>query len=214
MRPLIKFSILLLFTISCTVSVTDNPEPPVWTEADRSFLVEQFEKSRSELMNEVQKLTEEQWNFKKDSASWSIAEIVEHLGLQEDMHFREAYVISKTPEQPLIALQTVGNDEKVLSYENNPIKTIAVWFVQPLGRWKTMQDAINQFNRSRDKNIEFVGNTDKNLRVQITFRDIPDENDFRRVRNLHQIYLTTIAHTRRHIHQIEGIKKAEGFPAE
>jgi len=214
MRPLIKFSILLLFTISCTVNVTDNPEPPVWTEADRSFLVEHFEKSRSELMNEAQNLTEEQWNFKKDSASWSIAEIVEHLGLQEDMHFREAYVISKTPEQPEIALKTVGNDEKVLSYENNPIKTIAVWFVQPLGRWKNKQDAINQFNRSRDKNIEFVGNTDKNLRVQITFRDIPDENDFRTVRNLHQIYLTTIAHTRRHIHQIEGIKKAEGFPAD
>ena len=214
MQPQVKFFILFLFFTSCTVSVTNDPIPPVWTEEDRSFLIEQFEKSRSELMNEVQKLTDEQWNFKKDSTSWSIAEIVEHLGLQEDMHFREAYVISKTPEQPEIALKTIGNDEKVLNYENNPLKTIADWFVQPLGRWRTKQDAINQFNRSRDKNIEFVRNTDKNLRVQITFRDIPDEDDFRRVRNLHQIYLTTIAHTRRHIHQIEGIKMAENFPTE
>jgi len=124
MQPLVKFLILPLLFTSCTVTVTDNPEPPVWTEADRSFLVEQFEKSRSELMNEVQKLTEEQWNFKKDSASWSIAEIVEHLGLQEDMHFREAYVISKTPEQPEIALKTVGNDEKVYQGKTSQIKHI------------------------------------------------------------------------------------------
>ncbi len=183
-----------------------------WSVEDRQTLLRGFNGSRIDLLEAVNGLSDEQWNFKADSNSWSIAYIVEHLGLQEDMHFREVYVISLAPPHDEFAGDTRKNDEKVTSYETNPIKTESAWFVTPLGRWQTKEDALFQFNSSRDKMIEFVESTQLDLRKYVTFRNIPDETDFRRIRDLHQILLTTIAHTRRHIRQIEGIKSLPNFP--
>jgi len=60
--------------------------------------------------------------------------------------------------------------------------------------------------------MEFASNTDVDLRAHFSFRNIRDETDFRRVRDLHQIILTTIAHTKRHLHQIGKIKESSEFP--
>ncbi len=201
---------ILVVLSGCKSAETDSQR--YWTEKDREVLLKGLEDSRNQLHKMVKGLSSDQWFFKSDSAVWSIADIIEHLGLQEDMHYRELYILSLSPSQKDHIGKTRINDSKVSEYEFNPEKDKSDWFVEPLGRWADKESAIYQFNRSRDKMIEFVELTDADLRVHFTFRDIEDESDFRRVRDLHQIVLTTVAHTRRHIHQIERIKDQPDFP--
>ncbi|MDN5204063.1 DinB family protein [Fulvivirgaceae bacterium BMA10] len=209
---LVNYIFVSIFFISCQERERHETIEKQWTGEDRTTLLTGFQESQALLMDLVRPLSNEQWYFKADSNSWSIADIMEHLGLQEDMHFREVYVISKTPMRPELLEKTKNNDDKVLAYETDPTKGTSGWFVTPRGRWCSKEEAIQGFNRSRDHTIDFVGNTDIDLRLHFTFRDIPDENDFRRVRDLHQILLTTITHTKRHIHQIERIKNHPDFP--
>ena len=185
---------------------------PVWTEEDRELLIREFRSTKAALHALVDDLTDEQWHFKPDENSWSIAYIIEHLQLQEDMHYREVRIVSMQPPQPEFSLKTIGNDEKVNAYETLPEKGVAGWNVTPLGRWPTKAMALMAFDRSRDNMIALVKNMNADLRQQVTFRNIPDKDDFRNVRNLHQILLTTIAHTKRHMHQLKRIKAAGNFP--
>ena len=128
------------------------------------------------------------------------------------MHYREVFVISNTPPQPKYIENLKDNDKLILKYETDPTKGTADWGVTPLGRWCEKAGAVKQFNRATNKLIEFASETDVDLRRQISFRDIPDDSDFRRTRDLHQIILTNITHTKRHIHQIRRIKLHLNFP--
>ena len=209
---IIGFSILLLVSQGCKESNRIEPIGKIWSEEERQLLITGLEETRRTVSEEIKPLENDQWHFRSDSSSWSIALIIEHVSLQEVMHYREIYVISKTPPQPKYVEKAQGNDKLILKYETDPTKGIADWGVTPLGRWCDKAHAVNQFNRATDKLIEFVSETDVDLRQQFTFRDIPDESDFRRIRDLHQILLTTITHTKRHIHQIRRIKSHPDFP--
>lgn len=192
-----------LIVMSCKMD--QNTPFTYWTEEDRQTLIEGLEQSRINLLNAVEGLSDAEWYFKEDASSWSIAEIVEHLGLQQDMHFREVYVLSKNPPHPEYVDQVSGNIEIILSYESDTTKGRATWNVEPTGRWCTKKDALSHFNMVRDKFIEFVSNTNADLKQHFTFRNLEDPNDYRNVRDLHQIVLTTISHTNRHVHQIEAL---------
>lgn len=206
-----KLLLLLIFAAACNPK-SDTKTYPVWTEEDRALLLREFRQTKTDLHKLVDDLSDAQWYFTPDENSWPIAWIIEHLQLQEDMHYREVRIVSMQPSQPEYSLKTIGNDEKVNAYETLPEKGIADWNVTPLGRWPGKANALVAFDRSRDKMIELVQNMNADLRQQITFRAIPDTTDFRRIRNLHQILLTTIAHTKRHMHQIKRIKADTDFP--
>jgi len=209
----VEIMLLLSLGFSCQTSPEDIPISKQWTEKERILLLNELEGTRKELLQQVNRLNERQWFFKSDSQSWSVAEIVEHLDLQENMHYREVYIISQTPQNPELLGKTQKNDSLVSAYATDPKKGVADWYVQPRGRWCDKESALAQFNRTRIQMLEFVKNTDEDLRLQFTYRKKVPENDFRRVRDLHQIILTTIAHTKRHIHQIERIKVHSDFPA-
>ena len=210
----INFSAIIIFSIlgGCQTIPEDKPLPKQWTEKERELLLTELEGTRKELLRQIDTLNERQWFFRSDSQSWSLAEVVEHLDLQENMHYREVYIISQTPTNLELLGKTKKNDSLVSAYATDPQKGVADWYVQPRGRWCDKRSAVAQFNRTRDKMLEFVKTTDADLRMQFTYRKKVPKNDFRRVRDLHQIILTTIAHTKRHIHQIERIKSRPDFP--
>ena len=211
-KRIIGFAILILVSQGCKEPNRIEPTGKIWTEDERQLLISGLEETRRIVLEEIKTLGNDQWHFRPDSSTWSIALIIEHVSLQEVMHYREIYVISKTPAQPKYVEKAQGNDKLILKYETDTIKGTADWGVTPLGRWCDKADAAYQFNRATDKLIKFVSETDVDLRQQFTFRDIPDESDFRRIRDLHQILLTTITHTKRHIHQIIRVKSHPEFP--
>ena len=80
-----KFLITLIFVFGllnlCKGQArTDEPgTQPVWTEADRKYLLENLTRSKEEIITETKDLTKEQWNFKESPDRWSINQIIEHI---------------------------------------------------------------------------------------------------------------------------------------
>ena len=222
---------LVLFIVAAFLLTCCHPGPPQeakevktepdhsssWTEADRQFLLAELDRSTEELLKEVEDLSPDQWNFKENPYRWDISEIVEHLTIQNELQYRELYAASSFPALPDYALITRGKDDFFQSYATDPQKSQAKWFLQPIGRFGFKRAAIDAFLRARDGIHDFVEATDVDLRTHFTFRenagDKPlDEVTPGEVRDLHQLVLTGIAHTDRHIRQIRNIKKDRMYP--
>lgn len=206
-----SYLFLTLLLIGCNGQL-EKEEARLWTEEDKLELLNGLVYSHDSLLLLIQPLNEEQWNYKLNDDTWSIAEITEHLGLQQDMHFREVYVLSKTPPSPEFVDAAKAGEIKIKGYATDTTQGDATWNVLPLGRWCSKEDAVNQFKITRDHFIDFINTTKADLRKHFTFRDLPDKSDYRNVRDLHQIVLTTITHTERHTLQIKTILENPGFP--
>ncbi len=206
---------LLALAGSCTLPVRGQ-QTHRWTDAERAFLVQELEQTRRQLVNEVAPLTPEQVNFREVPGRWSVLEIVEHLEVQDEMYWRELDILPRGPQMPELAAQVRGNDEKLLGYEHDPGKADA-GYLKPMGRFGTKALALQAFDTVRSRIIRFVSTTPKDLRQYVTFRSYPTDGklanaDIYAVRDLHQLLLTCIAHTRRHLAQLQRVKAHPGFP--
>ena len=198
------YLLLCILLYSCSPSTRNQQnDQQNWSEEDRQELLTGLRQSGDDLNAILATVSQEQWFYQPDS-SWSVASIVEHLGLQQDMHYREVYVLSLLPVGTDYSEDRSMNDEAIRNYENDPKRGTATWNVTPRGRWCTKEDAINDFNFVRDKMIEFVNQTDIDLRRKFTYRNLESE-DYRSQRDLHQIILTTVSHTKRHTNQIKAL---------
>lgn len=87
----------------------------LWTEKDRQFLLEGLKSTQIELMQEVNGLNDVQINFKPDSISWSIAEVLEHLGTFEEILHWDIFCNQYTPEQSGFTNNVFGKDSIMLA---------------------------------------------------------------------------------------------------
>lgn len=226
MKNLIVTLILLSVTsISCENQQNEkkvdqeNTSEKLWTEENRQFLIQELSRTRNELINEVKDLNDKQWNFKEEPGRWSISEIVEHLEVQDELYFREIFLTSKTPQSTKYIEIVKGNDEKFLAYAVDTTKGKAAWYLEPIGRFCSKELAEKSFLRTRNHLIKFVEETDLDLRKFFTFRKYIDDgglSDVRLwdVRDLHQLLLTDIAHTDRHLNQLRKVKDHPNYPRE
>src|SRR5437773_7043360 len=72
-------------------------ESGAMTDAERSYLIEQLQQTKKDMLASIKGLSAEQWSFKPAPNVWSVAECAEHIILSED--FLGGYVpqILKTP---------------------------------------------------------------------------------------------------------------------
>jgi quercetin dioxygenase-like cupin family protein len=145
-----------------------------------------------------------------------VLEIVEHLEVQDEMYWRELDILTRGPQMPEMAEKVRGNDEKLLQYEHDPGKADA-GYLKPMGRFGTKELALQAFDTVRYRIIRFIETTPKDLRSYVTFRNYDPDGKLANVsiyavRDLHQLMLTCIAHTRRHIGQLKRVKEHPQFP--
>lgn len=219
------FAFIFMLLFGCN-TIADQPEtmegvPPsaekIWTEKDRQFVLKELERTTADLLKETEKLAFDQWTFREIPTRWNIKEIVEHLIVQNELHYREIYAASNAPALPQYLPITTGHDDYFIGYATDPVKSHAKWFLQPLGRFDSKRQSIAAFLRARDGIRGFVEKTEIDLRQHFTFRnhagDLPiDSVKMGDVRDLHQFLLTGIAHTDRHLVQIRNIKKHKLYP--
>ncbi len=207
------FSCIILF-IGCSEK---REQAPKWTDEDRQFLIEEMERTTKLLWVVIRDLDEQQANYKASEEDWSILEIVEHLEVQNELHYREVSSQSRGPELHEYAPLCAGRDSIYAGYSSNPKKGKSGWYMDPIGRFSDLDAAFNALVRVRDHYSDFLEETESNLRVHFVFSDPrgnPVLEDLKPgdVRDLHQLVLTGLAHTVRHTKQIEGIKNQRGFP--
>lgn len=182
----------------------------LWTESDRTFLLEGLIKTESELLSEIKELNEYQISYKPDSISWSIAEVIEHVAVYEEHLYWDLFYQRHTPERPDLVAKVKGNDEELLSYATDPSKGNAPWLAEPMGRFDTKPELIHYFTKFRDEVISLIKETKTDFRLHFIYRQ--PTNSIWDIRDLHQYALVWIAHTERHINQIRRIKNSDNYP--
>lgn len=217
-----KYAVTLLvslFFFSCepaSVSEENKNNERWWTEEDRQLIISELNRTTEALKTEIGDLTNEQWNFREAPDRWSIAEIVEHLEMQNQLHYREISAVSNAPQYLKFRVLTKGKDAHFSNYATDTTASKANWFLEPLGRFCTKEAGANAFFRARGKLTEWVEQTGIDLRKQFTFRTPVkgkklSELKVGQVRDLHQLLLTGIAHTDRHLKQIRKIKRHKNY---
>jgi len=187
-----------------------KPDPsvkvPVWTEADRKYLLDNLIRAKEELIAETKNLTKEQWNFKESPDRWSINQIVEHLCLWELIQMNEISTSLRIgpipgftgyrPDSVFINKDTKRLEKMVTTDFSKPF-TYGV----PLGNNEGKNNMI-WYTTMRNESIDFLQTTDVNLRVHYIYF----------VSNIHQKYMSFFQHTFRHLGQIREVKSHANYP--
>jgi hypothetical protein len=196
-----------LLTFSNGQTSTDKtPATPIWTEADRKYLLDNLVRSKHQLIEETKSLTKKQWNFKESSDQWSINQIVEHIDRYELIFMHEisvAFQMGPIPDFPqhLPDSTFVDHDPNDLKKNNTTDFTKPFTISVPLG----LNEGINNmiwFNKMRDESIDYLKSTTQNIRTHyVNFG--PD---------MHQKFIMIFTHTDRHVRQIKRVKANLKYP--
>ncbi len=219
MKNIVIYLLLCISLIGCdSASSLENSETARWwTEADQQLIISELNRTTNELKTAIENVTEDQWNFREDRSRWSIAEIVEHLEMQNQLHYREISVISKAPQSLQFRTITEGMDAYFSNYSTDTTRGKAQWFLEPSGKYCSLKDGEAAFFKARSELTLLIGQTDIDFRKLFTFRVTVEGKEITdikigQVRDLHQLLLTGIAHTDRHLNQIRKIKQHRDYP--
>ena len=194
--------ILALVCFSC--NIYSQPKK-LWTEENRKFLIENLERTKLDIIKETKNLSPTQWAFKEDSTKWSIAQVLEHLGMYERIFAQEADIMLSSAPEPALDSSSLP-DTAYLNWMNDPSPHKAEWNAEPLGFMKGI-DNLSFFLFGRDHIIGFIKNTSYDLKAHFTYR----WGDEKR-RSIHALMVVHFGHTDRHLKQIRKIKNAPAFP--
>ena len=89
MRAIVFLMVISITSLSCLSPTQTNPQDSErwWTPKDRQYILDELDRTTQELEQEVTGLNHRQWHFRIDSTAWSLAEIIEHLEMQNLLHF-------------------------------------------------------------------------------------------------------------------------------
>ena len=177
----------------------------LWTEKDRVYLAENLERTKLEIIKQAKDLSQLQWSYREDSTQWSIAQVVEHLGLYERIFAQEADIMLSIPADPLLDSLSKP-DTSYLNWMSDPSPHKAEWNAEPLGLMKGA-DNLKFFLFGRDHIIDFIRNTTYDLKSHFTFRWGQE-----RRRSIHALMVVHFGHTDRHLKQILRIKLKNTYP--
>lgn len=178
-----------------------------WNNSDRKYLLENLARTRDSIIHETKDLSQAQWNFKEAPEKWSINQVVEHLNIWELLLQREISQALGSGPRPELA-DPLKTDSSIVAYlleektHNSTDYTRPFTFTVPLGL-NDGRNNLGSFLKMRNEGIGFIDSTVLNLR----------EYFHRAGRgSVHQVFITTFAHTDRHLRQIRRIKTSPRFP--
>lgn len=171
-----------------------------------------LDSTHRELLKVVASMTDDQFTYHIDTATWSANDIVEHLGLIDEGYVRELWFSLSQPTFPAsYADSTKGGDEKAIAYAYQPEKGKARGTNLPRNRYCDKQTCIRIFIEANELAKEFfTTNATKDLRRYFIFR--VDSKGVRSIRDVHQLGLLLVAHRIRHINQLKKIIADAKFP--
>ena len=200
---------LSLMLTSALVILAAVQAPAQVSSADKARLVDLLQRTQQEIVNESNGLSSEQLAFKAAPERWSIAEVLEHIVLAENLIFDLTTQVLKTTPQPAKkdGKKQQENDALILKVIlDRSAKFQAPEPLKPTHQWPTGAALIEEFNKRRGRTIEFVRTTELDLRSY--FRDSPLMKDM----DGYQWLLFLNAHSQRHLAQLREVKASPGFP--
>jgi hypothetical protein len=168
---------------------------------EKAKLLADLESGRKVLLEAVSGVTEEFAPRAPAPGRWSVLECVEHVAVSEDYLFGQiaaSYVseVAMINQQRESLIMAVGLDraQKIQSPDVG----------KPARRFSTLAQAVDHFQATRKRTLEFVENCTEDMRCKITSHPIIGTV------NCYETLLMIAAHPHRHAKQIEEIKKQLG----
>jgi hypothetical protein len=182
-----------------------SPQPAM-NKADLDTARQYLAETRDSLLESVRGIDGSQWTFKPAPDRWSIAELVEHLGVTEEFFLRS--IVPRLGDAPAAAPEHASRPEDadvraIVSDESK--KFGAPPQLRPTGRWAP-QDALQHLVESRTRTMDFLNST-PGLRDHIIPHPACGAIDG------YQWVLLIAAHTARHARQILAVRADSNFPA-
>ncbi len=197
---------IILFLSACVLlsfSTADN----TISKDERKKAVDFLTETKKGVWDATQGLSEAQLKFKTAPDRWSVEDCLKHIAITEQMLWQMVDAGIKAPATPEKRAEIKWKDEDVIKNiadRSNKIKTYAP--MEPLNTpYKTMAEAWDSFAKNRDKLIEYVNNTNDDLRNHVASLPVG-------VFDSYQMILFIGAHSNRHLQQINEVKADPGFP--
>jgi uncharacterized damage-inducible protein DinB len=169
---------------------------------DRNQILQLLAESREALCAAAANVSEEKARIRPAPDRWSVLDCVEHVAITE--HFMLTTISTKlTPAPP--SGDRAREELLLRELTNRTRKISAPDRARPTGRFPTLAAAIEQFNQSRARSIDFVEHCDKDLRAHTAPHPLFGPITC-------QEYLIILAlHPARHAVQIREVRGELGF---
>jgi hypothetical protein len=161
--------------------------------------------TRKQFIDVVTSVSDAQWNYQPAAGRWSLAQIAEHIALSEDKLFQFVEQMLKAP--PKEGAKSAVTDEKVMTaMADRSFKAQAPEFLKPAGQWMTRDELLADFKKWRDRTIDFLENTQTDLRSRTVQHPMFGMID------AYQWCLMIPSHTERHLQQMREVIASPGYP--
>jgi len=204
---LVAFSISTLLTVSAYSQTPGAKTPVVFTEKDREFALKYLVETKEDFVKQLTEVSDAQLNFRSGPNRWTIAEIAEHIIVAEGAIFG----LITGPAMKAPAPEGKDNYRSrdvgvILAVTNRSQKFTAPEFIRPNGRWKTRDELVTNFEKTRSQTIEFVKTNKADLRN--SFMD----NPLMGMIDSYQWILFATGHSERHLMQLKEVKADAKYP--
>jgi hypothetical protein len=207
-----KISAMLCLVLALAVAgiaqTMPAPAATPLTPAEREAALKSLQASRDGFLKSIDGLSEKQWKFKPAPDRWSVAEVSEHIAVAESSIFGLVQKqIMMTPPNPEKRGEVAGKDTIVLEkVPDRSHKAQAPEFLKPTNRFATREDTVKAFEEARGRTMDYVKNTNDDLRDHFGPHPMLGTLD------AYQWILLISAHSERHTKQIEEVKADPNFP--
>jgi len=206
----IHLGAILIIVGLCIVAVAQPPAatkaPVVFTEKDREFGLKYMNDNRDDFVKQLTGLSDAQLNFRSAPGRWTIAEIAEHIIVVEQalmgmFNAPNAAKSIKCDDVPRLADVAL-----ILAITNRLQKFQAPEQVRPNGRWKTQEDLLANFQKTRAATMESLKANKADLRSTFVQSPMGMVDSFQGL-----LFLT--GPSERHLLQLKEVKADPKYPA-
>lgn len=198
---------LLLTVATFSSFIAPYPTGIKSVKEDKTLLITQLQQTRDNLLKDIQGLTDAQLEYKPAPDRWSVIECLEHITLIEKAIWEGEQHLMQAPANPEKRKEIKTTDEQIIkNVEDRSHKVKAPDFGIPKHSYSSNAEAIKNFTEQRNKLIEYVSNTNDDLRNHVMDHPVLGPID------AYQLLLLDAAHTNRHTQQLDEVKADPGFP--
>jgi DinB superfamily len=197
---------LLGAALATSFVIVSGASAQTLSQADLDRGLQYLETTKKNIVDATRGLTEAQWNFKSSPFKWSVAQVMEHIAVSEDLLRQIAEdQIKKTPA-PVADRDLKGTDDKVLQLvPDRSRKFQAPEQLRPTNQFGSGEAALKHFLESRAKTVALLKST-PDLRAHVADSGLLGKIDgFERI-------LFIGAHSERHTKQLLEVKADAKFP--
>ena len=170
---------------------------------ERSEIAGILEHSREEFNAAVAGIPESHASTRPEPDRWSVLECVEHVTIVEDMFLGRLQGATRADDLKIDKQREADLLIRVISRET---RAVAPDPVQPLGRFKTLAEAVGQFNANRTRTIEVA--TERSAELY----SLASQHARFGPLNGTELLVVMAGHARRHAAQIREIRASIGAP--